>query len=98
MSLRDQIHENALAVTLEANPQLLGECDDMTEDSLCGMSLEQYRYLRLVQALEKEARKHRMDAWAYQLILAEDAGMDVSAIREEDRRAIAATLGVDDLL
>lgn len=98
MTNREQIHQNALAITLEANPQLVRECDEITEDTLCGMSLAQYRYVRLTEALEKEARRHHMDAWSYQLILAEDAGMDVSAIREEDRRATAAALGVDDLL
>jgi len=98
MTIREQIHQNALAIILEANPKIIRECEEMTEDGLCGMSLDEFRNLRLTQALEKRARLHRMDAWAYQLMLAEGAGIDVSAVREEDRRATAAALGVDDLL
>ncbi|MEN5036857.1 DUF6388 family protein [Pseudomonas sp. TWI929] len=98
MTIREQIHQNALAIILEANPQLIREYDEMTEDALCGMTLAEARDLRLTQALVKEAELRRMDAWAYQLMLAEDAGMDVSAVREEDRRATAAVLGADDLL
>lgn len=98
MKIRDQIHQNALAITLEANPQIIRECEEITEDGLCGMSLTEFRYLRLMQALEKQARSHRVDAWTYQLMLAEGEGIDVSAVREEDRRATAAALGVSDLL
>lgn len=98
MTIREQIHQNALAIILEANPQLIRECDGMTEDALCGMTLAEARDLRLTQTLVKEAELRHMDAWAYQLMLAEDAGMDVSAVREEDRRMAAAELGVSDLL
>lgn len=98
MTTREQIQQNALAIILEANPQLLRECEEITADGLCGMSLAEYRFLRLMQALESEARSHRMDTWSYQLMLAEGTGIDVSAIREEDRRAAAAVLGVDGLL
>ncbi|HEJ1053353.1 TPA: hypothetical protein SLP05_000872 [Pseudomonas putida] len=98
MKIREQIHQNALAIILEANPQIIRECEEITEDGLCGMSLTEFRYLRLTQALEKQARSHRMDAWTYQLMLAEGAGINVSAVRDEDRRATAAALGVSDLL
>ncbi|MBH3471094.1 DUF6388 family protein [Pseudomonas putida] len=98
MTIREQIHQNALAIILAANPQIIRECDEISEDGLCGMSLAEFRYLRLTQALEKQARSHRLDAWTYQLMLAEGAGIDVSVVRDEDRRATAAALGVDDLL
>lgn len=98
MGVRDQIHENALAIILEANPKLITECEEASEAELCGCTREQYRYLRLSEALEKQAKRHRMHAWDYQLKLAEDAGMDVSDVRAEDRRATAAALGLDDLL
>ena len=98
MTIREQIHQNALSIILKANPQIIRECEEMTEDGLCGMSLAEFQSLRLTQALEKQARLHRLDAWAYQLLLAENAGIDVSAVRQEDRRATAAILGVDDLL
>lgn len=98
MTITEQIHQNALAIILEANPQIIRECEEVTEDGLCGMSLAEFRYQRLTDALEREARRHRVDAWEYQLMLAEGAGIDVSAVREEDRRETAAALGTDDLL
>ena len=98
MKIREQIHQNALAIILEANPQIIRECEEISEDGLCGMSLTEFRYLRLTQALEKQARSHRVDSWTYQLMLAEGAGIDVSTVREEDRRATAAALGLDGLV
>ncbi|MQU08579.1 DUF6388 family protein [Pseudomonas helleri] len=98
MNIRDRIQENALLIILNANPHLIREIEEVTEDGLCGMTVEQFRFLRLSQTLEKEAKRHRMHAWDYQLLLAEQSGMDVSAVHEEDRRATAAALGIDDLL
>ncbi|TLG93153.1 hypothetical protein FEM54_05300 [Pseudomonas edaphica] len=98
MGIRDQIHDNALAVILEANPQLITECEVASEAELCGSTRGQYRYLLLSEALEKQAKRHRMHVWDYQLKLAEDAGIDVSDVRAEDRRATAAALGMDDLI
>lgn len=98
MTIRDQIHENALSLILEANPQLIRESEEPTDEFLSGMTQNEYKLLLLREALEKEARRHRMDSWDYQLKLAEDSGMDVSAVREEDRRATAKALGLDELL
>ncbi|MBC3493601.1 DUF6388 family protein [Pseudomonas taiwanensis] len=98
MTIREQIHQNALAIILEANPQIIRESEAMTEEGLCGMSRAEFRHQQLTEILEKEARLRQLDAWEYQLMLAEDAGIDVSAVRKEDRHTIAATLGFDDLL
>ena len=96
MTLEEQIHQNALAIIIESNPKIVRECLQAPESELCGSSREEYQNHRLLEALVKAAKLHRMDAWEYQLKLAEDAGIDVTSVREESRRAHAAALGIND--
>ncbi|WP_373459237.1 DUF6388 family protein [Pseudomonas fluorescens] len=96
MTTRDEIQEHALGYILETCPRLVREIEQLNEDVFFPMSRFQYRRLRLEEALEEEAKRHRMHVWDYQLKLAEQSGIDISAIREEDRCATAAALGLDD--
>lgn len=98
MDLRNQIHQHAIAVISNAHPNLAIEVERASEAELCGMSRAEYLDQRISDALERQAKFHGVHAWEYQLRLAESAGIDVAAIRDEDRRAEAAALGVDALL
>lgn len=98
MELRNQIHQNAVAIIIDANPTLVAEVEKASEAELCGMSRAEYLDVRVRQALERQARLQRMLPWEYQLRLAERSGIDVSGVREEDRRAEAAALGLDSSL
>ena len=98
MTIRDEIQAIALLHIFEANPQLIKEIEDLNEDAFSPMSREHYRSSCLEEALAKEAKRHRLHPWDYKLKLAEQSGIDVSAIREDDRRAEADALGIAKLL
>lgn len=98
MNLRSQINQNAVALIIETHPTLIGEVERASDAELCGLSRAEYLNLRISKILEDQAKLQGIWPWEYQLRLAERSGMDVSAIRDEDRRAEAAALGIDSLL
>lgn len=98
MATRDQISELARGNFLAARPRLATEITALTEDLACGASLDEYRAAHYQSALTAEAQRLNLHPWEYQLKIAEQAGLDVSAIREEDRRAEAKALGLNELM
>ncbi|MCK3852695.1 DUF6388 family protein [Pseudomonas sp. W2Jun17] len=95
MTTRNEIQTNAIIHIFETHPELIREIEALSDDEFSPFTREQYRSQRLEEALAKEAKQHRISWWGYQLKLAEQAGMDVSAFRDEDRHAEAGLLGID---
>ncbi|MBD8239521.1 hypothetical protein ALP39_200233 [Pseudomonas marginalis pv. marginalis] len=98
MNLRDQIHQHAVALIRKAYPHLAIEVECAPEVELCGMSRTEYLDLRISEALGRQAKLQSMHVWDYQLMLAERAGIDVAAIRDEDLRTEVDALGVNALI
>lgn len=97
MELRNKIHQNALSLIAETNPEVVREAENASEAELCGMSHEDYKSLRITDIITSKAKSLSITPWEYQLRLAEQVGMDIAFIRAEDERAQADALGLDRL-
>lgn len=98
MVTRDEVSDVALMAFLAERPRLHSEISALTEETSCGSTLDEYQVIYLYEELTKEAERHALSAWDYQLRLAEICGLDVSTLREEDRQAEIDALGSDTLL
>lgn len=98
MTTRDQVGEIARATFLAERPRLRMEIAALTEEEACGGTLEEYQTVYFQRELTNAANRQGLSSWDYQLRLAEVAGVDVSALREEDRQAMAGALGIEHLL
>lgn len=98
MVTREQVSEIARIQFLAGRPRLKSEISALTEDQACGSTLDEFRTIYFQNELAKEAKRQGVTSWGYQLRLAEDRGLDVTALREEDRRAEADALGIEILL
>lgn len=98
MVTREQVSEVARITFLTERPALKAEIAALTEDMACGSTLDEFRAVYFQNELAKEAKRRALTPWDYQLRIAEDRGLDVSFLREEDRRAEADALGIEILL
>lgn len=98
MVTRDQVGVVARAAFLAVRPRLQMDIAALTEEEACGGTLEEYQTVYFQRELTAEAKRQGLSGWDFQLRLAEKAGLDVSMLREEDRRAVADHLGIDRLL
>lgn len=97
MELQKQIHQNAVGLIAEANPEVMREAENASEAELCGMTHEDYKNLRITNILTSNAKSLGISPWEYQLRLAEKSGMDVDSIRAEDDLSEADALGLSTL-
>lgn len=97
MELRNKIQQNAINLVVKANSNLKQEVDRATEAELCGMTRDEYWLVRVQNIIQEKAALLRISPWEYQLRLAEQSGINVSAIRDEYRRSKAEALGLDPL-
>ncbi len=98
MITRDQLTDIAFQVFLSSRPKLQIKIKKIINDNARGLTIEELRFIRIAEALEKEADRKHMSPWDYQLKIVEASGLDVSALRCEEPRYDIDAIGFDRLL